>query len=142
LQLDFNEESILLGSFINPSLGVNLKKDGKLFSDWSKRIKGDKNFGDVCLREEGKQKSFGRVLIAKDDHAPTIVSGNQYIYFDEFKEVSTIDYCQIGTYPIDYDFKKIEPKYLIGMSVPPVMTAQIASEINRQWFRKTSENSL
>jgi len=48
------------------------------------------------------------------------------------------EYKIIGTYPLDYNFKKIEPKYLIGMSVPPVMTAQIATEIYNQWF-KTGE---
>lgn len=45
------------------------------------------------------------------------------------------EYKIIGTYPIDYNFKKIEPKYLIGMSVPPVMTAQIAHEIYLQWLK-------
>jgi len=100
------------------------------------RIETDKNFGDICLRTEKKQKSFGRVLIKKNDYAPTIVSGNQYIYFDEFKEISNQDIQQIGSYPLDYNFKKIEPKYLIGMSVPPVMTAQIATEIYNQWFKK------
>lgn len=29
------------------------------------------------------------------------------------------------------------PKYLIGMSVPPVMTAQIANQIYLQWFKKS-----
>lgn len=29
----------------------------------------------------------------------------------------------------------IPQKYLIGMSVPPVMTAQIAHQINLQWFQ-------
>jgi DNA (cytosine-5)-methyltransferase 1 len=48
------------------------------------------------------------------------------------------EYKIIGTYPLDYNFKKIEPKYLIGMSVPPVMTAQIATEIYNQWL-KTGE---
>ena len=41
-----------------------------------------------------------------------------------------------GTYPLDYNFKKVEPKYLIGMSVPPVMIAQIARQIAIQWFGK------
>lgn len=27
------------------------------------------------------------------------------------------------------------PKYLIGMSVPPVMIAQVATEIYNQWFK-------
>jgi DNA (cytosine-5)-methyltransferase 1 len=42
----------------------------------------------------------------------------------------------IGTYPLDYDFQDVEPKYLIGMSVPPVMTAQIANQIKIQWLDK------
>lgn len=44
------------------------------------------------------------------------------------------EYKIIGTYPLDYNFKSIEPKYLIGMSVPPVMTAQIANQIRIQWL--------
>jgi DNA (cytosine-5)-methyltransferase 1 len=44
------------------------------------------------------------------------------------------EYKIIGTYPLDYNFKNIEPKYLIGMSVPPVMTAQIANQIKIQWL--------
>ncbi len=39
-----------------------------------------------------------------------------------------------GSYPEDYNFLDIRPKYLIGMSVPPVMTAQVASEIYKQWL--------
>ena len=41
----------------------------------------------------------------------------------------------IGTFPMDYDFKTLRPQYLIGMSVPPIMTAQIAHQIWLQWFK-------
>ena len=51
-------------------------------------------------------------------------------------ECSDSDYILSGTYPLDYDFQGIEPKYLIGMSVPPVMTAQIANQIWEQWLSK------
>lgn len=44
--------------------------------------------------------------------------------------------CKAGTYPMDYDFDSLNEKYLIGMSVPPVMTAQIAHQIYLQWFSK------
>ena len=51
-----------------------------------------------------------------------------------------------GSYPMDYDFVGMDEKYLIGMSVPPVMTAQIASQIKEQWFdnkyNKTVEKQL
>jgi DNA (cytosine-5)-methyltransferase 1 len=41
-----------------------------------------------------------------------------------------------GSYAMDYNFVTNNPKYLIGMSVPPVMTAQIATEIYNQWLSK------
>jgi len=37
---------------------------------------------------------------------------------------------------MDYNFKGVSVKYLIGMSVPPIMMAQIATEIYNQWFSK------
>ena len=45
--------------------------------------------------------------------------------------------CLIGSYPLDYDFSMLKkPIYLIGMSVPPVMTANVATEIYNQWLNK------
>jgi DNA (cytosine-5)-methyltransferase 1 len=44
--------------------------------------------------------------------------------------------CQIGSYPLDYNFLSIRNAYLIGMSVPPVMTAQVATRIHEQWLSK------
>ena len=43
-----------------------------------------------------------------------------------------------GTYPLDYNFTEFNtnPVYLIGMSVPPVMTAQIAKQVYEQWLSK------
>lgn len=135
LVLRFDEKAVTFGEF-KDGKGNQLSRDGKLFSDWSARRKGDKNFSEICIREENTAKSFGRVLLSDTDVAPTIVSGNQYIYFDKFEEVGAADTCQIGSYPLDYNFKTIEPKYLIGMSVPPVMTAQIAHQIWLQWLSK------
>lgn len=36
----------------------------------------------------------------------------------------------------DYQFNGFLWHYLIGMSVPPVMTAQIAHQIYLQWFKQ------
>ena len=41
-----------------------------------------------------------------------------------------------GSFPLDFDFLDNYPKYLIGMSVPPVMTAQVANQIYLQWLKK------
>ena len=39
------------------------------------------------------------------------------------------------TFPEDYDFMDQEVNYVCGMIVPPVMMANIASEVYRQWLK-------
>ena len=58
------------------------------------------------------------------------------ILYDEFRKPNKFESCCIGTYPQDYTFTNVKYHYLIGMSVPPVMTAQIATEIYNQWLKK------
>jgi DNA (cytosine-5)-methyltransferase 1 len=47
-----------------------------------------------------------------------------------------------GSYANDYNFIGLNPKYLIGMSVPPVMMAQVASQIYIQWLSKLSPEKV
>lgn len=61
--------------------------------------------------------------------------GGIMLHHSEDGYLTDNEYIKIGSYPLDYNFKNIEPKYLIGMSVPPVMTAQIAHEIYLQWLK-------
>jgi len=56
--------------------------------------------------------------------------------FDAPKYTSKQEACSIGSYPQDYDFCGQKPHYMIGMSVPPVMTAQIAKQVFEQWLSK------
>ena len=39
------------------------------------------------------------------------------------------------TFPLDYEYEN-KKQYICGMSVPPVMMAQIASKIYEQWISK------
>lgn len=71
--------------------------------------------------------------------SPTVVAdsgGGIMIHSNGERYCSNDEYKQIGTYPMDYNFKGLNVKYLIGMSVPPVMTAQIANQIKIQWLDK------
>jgi DNA (cytosine-5)-methyltransferase 1 len=43
-----------------------------------------------------------------------------------------------SSFPTDYNFGSLDPRYVMGMSVPPVMMAQIATEIKRQWLADNS----
>ena len=44
--------------------------------------------------------------------------------------------CKVSSFPKDYDFGNQKPYYVCGMSLPPVMIAQIASRVYEQWLSK------
>lgn len=73
--------------------------------------------------------------VSPNEVVSTITSGGTNAHHATPHELTDNEYKLIGTYPLDYNFKSIEPKYLIGMSVPPIMTAQIANQLYLQWFK-------
>jgi DNA (cytosine-5)-methyltransferase 1 len=103
---------------------------------WNKRIITDIDIANVAGRLDNRPNSFFNHKFLKDNEvANTITSGDLCTLYSEPRYRNDKEVIMCGTYPLDYNFKKIEPKYLIGMSVPPVMTAQIATEIHNQWFK-------
>jgi len=83
-----------------------------------------------------KGSYFNEIKLHPDEVIPTIrASGLPYDY--KVERTLFDDECKLaGSYPIDYNFQEQKPNYLIGMSVPPIMTAQIATEIYNQWLSK------
>ena len=51
------------------------------------------------------------------------------------EKYSIHDYMATQTFPQDYDFLDQAPQYICGMSVPPVMMAQIAGAVYEQWLK-------
>jgi DNA (cytosine-5)-methyltransferase 1 len=135
LKLDFNEKPITYKNFKSNQLGVELTFDTR--NVWEQRQPNDTSLSDIHIRISGKAKRFNAVFIKDDKVASTLAAGSDSvpIRFDIPNRV-TMDECKlIGSYPLDYNFKKLAPNYLIGMSVPPIMTAQIAHQIWLQWFK-------
>lgn len=135
LKLEFIEKPIPYSSFKSEVLGEHLTEETKKI--WLNRVSKDNSLADIHLRLSGKSKRFNAVFIRDAEVPSTIAAGEDSIpiRFDYPNRV-TMDECKlIGSYPLDYNFKEIKPNYLIGMSVPPVMTAQIAHQIYLQWFK-------
>ncbi len=92
--------------------------------------------GNAMSENHPKGSYFNEVKTHPDKVLPTIrANGLPYDYevertlFDEETKMA-------GSYPLDYDFKSNKVVYLVGMSVPPVMTAQIATQVYGQWLSK------
>ena len=135
LVLKFDEKAVKFGEFCDEN--HEQMQVGKMYKElFVRRIKGDKSFADITIRTQNRNANWNSIIVDTCDIFPTIVSSSHYYTWDMCGKISDKEYIQIGTYPLDYNFKSIEPKYLIGMSVPPVMTAQIAHQIWLQWLSK------
>lgn len=132
IKMEFNEKPILFGE-VRSEKG-RPSKDGEYQELLKKRIKSDKSIADISKRVRGKGSGFGNAIFHDDDVAYTLISGgNTYRYCDAMC-LSDLDCCGVQTFPQDYDFCEQSAKYICGMSVPPVMMAQVARQIERQWL--------
>ncbi|MCP4055298.1 MAG: DNA cytosine methyltransferase, partial [Mesoflavibacter sp.] len=134
LDLEFNEKPILFGEVRSE----NGKKSSANRADLMQfRIKSDKCMSDINQRKYKKNSGFNAMIRHDDEVCGTITAGETDWRYYDGDACSDYDYKVCGSYPLDYNFMtKAESgaKYMIGMSVPPVMTAQISSRIYEQWL--------
>ena len=140
LRLSFNEKGIPL-RYIEDKTGKPISDFKKAL--WVKRQKTDKKFSDINLRLKAKNSLFNHTIVHNESVCPTIASagGSRPTLYELPNFLSDKAIIQVGSFPLDYNFKKLNVQYLIGMSVPPVMTAQIANEIYKQWFKGINAHS-
>jgi len=134
LELQFNEPGIKFGEVYYNLHDRDLAPRAREL--WDKKILNDSGLDGACFRETDKKHFFGYCIIKKDKIPNTVIANDMSVLYDEPRHYNKIELCRIGSYPLDYNFIKNKPYYLIGMSVPPVMTAQISTEIYNQWLNK------
>lgn len=129
LKLGFDEPVIPFKEVESNDKGKEIT--GQMLPLWRKCTNG-KSLSSV--HEKGNY--FNSFRVCPNNVVNTVIASDSspLLHYKHPNYISKNEICQIGTYPLDYNFKDIEPKYLIGMSVPPVMTAQIAHQIYLQWF--------
>ena len=133
LQLNFNEEPILFGECRSEK---GRPYNGEYVKDLKYYRKGDRCISYIKQRTENRISGFNNTICADDEVHPTLpASAVQFRAFD--KKLLSYDDCRnISTFPQDYDFMDQNPKYVCGMSVPPNMMANIATEIYTQWLSR------
>ena len=136
LYLEFNEPEIKYKQIKTGLLGQELTIETKLI--WEQRKSTDNDLAEIHERIGNKRKRF-QVKFVHDNKVPfTIAAGSDSIPIrDDYpNRIEDSEIKMIGSYPLDYQFIKNKVGYLVGMSVPPVMTAQIATEVFNQWISK------
>lgn len=135
IEMDFNEKPILFREVADYSGDeVNSKVVRTL---WENRQYGDTNQGDANFRLYGKGSNFNQAYVYTDRICPTLASKKAcLIHFDKPLYLGQSEVCCISSFPQDYNFAGQQPHYVCGMSVPPVMMAQVASRIYEYWLSK------
>lgn len=137
LKLEFNEPQIKFGEIYQKGIShTKHTENSRLHNYWKNRITLDKTMGDIVNRLENRLSMLAVMLINNQEVAPTFTRQDRTILYEEYRSINKNEACMIQSYPQDYKFVTNQWGYLIGMSVPPVMTAQIATEIYKQWLSK------
>ena len=137
LKFDFQEKLIWFGE-VRSEHGIPFQKS-MMAELIGKRKKGDTCFADISLRERGKHSMFNNFIVADDRVAPTNTANSTFARFCDGEKYSDADYIATQTFPQDYDFTDQTVGYVCGMSVPPVMMAQISGAVYEQWLSKVQE---
>jgi DNA (cytosine-5)-methyltransferase 1 len=130
LKLNFSYKPIVYKEIKDNTLGKPIT--GEMLNYWKLCPEGY-----PLSKVHPKGNYFGSIKVSDNQVCNTIIasSSSPLLHNKMPNYLSNSEISKIGSYPLDYNFKNIEPKYLIGMSVPPVMTAQIAYQIYLQWFK-------
>lgn len=135
LKLEFNEEPIPF-SEIADYQGRELT--GQVQRDlWERRIATDTSLEDVRMRVYNRTGCYSHRLAHASRPCPTITAhGDDIIHNDVPRYLSRNEIIKASSFPLDYDFLNQSPWYVCGMSVPPIMIANIAHEIYEQLLSK------
>lgn len=134
LALKFNEAPIYFGE-VRSEKGRPVDPQTQAYKLLQMRRPGDKCMGDINMRWKGKNTGFTVNIVADTDVSCTLTSGGGMYRDYDAMAFGDMDFVNIQTFPQDYDFGQESPQYVCGMSVPPVMMAQIATEVYQQWLK-------
>ena len=132
LKLLFNEKEI---KFKEVMTNKERKPINKSITDAYEYCIANKtaDFAQYYEKIEGKRKYFNTRLIFKNSVCDTIKGDCTHVIEGEAAYINVDELLACGSFPTDYDFAENKADYIIGMSVPPLMTAKLIDKVYTQW---------
>jgi DNA (cytosine-5)-methyltransferase 1 len=109
---------------------------------WSITKPGE-SYSDTKKRLGEKEGCFSHIRLHGGRPAPTLTANLQTLTHWKYpRELNFNEVKRLGSFPDDYHAKTDKiGKYMIGMSVPPKMTEQVARAVIDQWLKPTAEQA-
>lgn len=96
----------------------------------------DKLDNGALLSSLYNKKYFNYRKLSLTKVAPTLTTNKRNFMHPIYKRcLNKYEYCLINSFPLDYNFSSNRFDYIIGMSVPPVLMANISYNIYLQLFK-------
>ena len=98
--------------------------------------KQGRSLQDGCMKSTGKASWFNNVKLSGDLPSCTLSSSDtNFTHWTSPRRLTYPEWKRLGSFPDDYHAKTDKiGKYMIGMSVPPKMTEQVARAVCEQWL--------
>ena len=95
-----------------------------------------KDFSKAYFDKTGKRGYFaGKILSPREPSRSLISQDQHFFHWDANRLLTYREWKRLGSFPDDYQAKTDKiGKYMIGMSVPPRMTEQVAKAVIEQWL--------
>jgi len=105
---------------------------GERETGWGK----EKKFREGQAKQVLDTLFFDFIELAGELRPKIVVAGKDYcIVFDQGRYRNNREIILCSSFPEDFDFCGEPVDYICGMSVPPVMMAQVACRIYEQWLK-------
>lgn len=132
LKLDFNYDPILYGE-VKTGVGRPAPAGVKNLSQFV--LPGERKMVAASGRVYGKLSYYSYQMQYDEATCATICSAGSYIRMPDLTMLTDEDFVNCQSFPQDYNFCGNPVQYVCGMSVPPNMMANIATEIWEQWLK-------
>jgi len=130
LSLCFNEQLIPF-CFVEKEEDSQRNISDRMYELWEKTVLGN-SFSEAHPRGS----YFNEVKLSRDAVSNTIRAAGRPYHPSIPRYINDEECKAIGSFPKDYSSSGRDLTYVVGMSVPPVMMAQIAHQIKKQWLDK------
>lgn len=114
--------------------GRTFKVEGLADSNWRKTMPGE-SFSENIRKVSGRQgQAFMHIRMDPSRPSSTLTAAPMIYHWREPRFLDLEEVIRIGSFPRDYAFESPHiGMYMIGMSVPPLMTKAVADAITEQW---------
>lgn len=127
VDMNFNYENIV---FDKIKVCGHKESKGKKYELCKKAIKTDTLMSDIYERIYNKKSFFSERILWGDKVCPTITGGGSDIWIEDTGcQINQQEIINATSFPQDYNFLTEKPRYICGMSVPPIMIKRIVNRL-------------